>query len=101
MRGQRGRDIAHGEIVESELDRLIVKRHDRRVTDGRERPAEEALMGSERAYFSRLETERRAEWCAYHRDQAERHRRNLAALVAQHEAAVGRLMQATDERRTA
>jgi len=34
-------------------------------------------------------------------DQAERHRRNLAALVAQHEAAAERLMQATDERRTA
>jgi hypothetical protein len=34
-------------------------------------------------------------------DQAERHRRNLGALVAQHEAAAERLVEENDVRRTA
>ena len=94
-------DIAHGEAVESELRRLIEKRHDRRVAEEGERPERVAWTESERRYDARRRAENRAAWYGWHMDQAERHRRNLAALVAQHEAAVGRLMQATDERRTA
>ncbi|CAA9468793.1 MAG: hypothetical protein AVDCRST_MAG02-3454 [uncultured Rubrobacteraceae bacterium] len=88
---KEGWEIGRGESVEGELNRLIEKRHDRRVTDQGERPAEEVFMESERAYFARLQAERRAEWCEYHRGQAESLRRALAALVAEHEAAAERL----------
>jgi hypothetical protein len=98
---ESGGDIAHGEIVENELDRLIRKRHDRRVAEEGERPERVAWTESERRYDARRRAENRAAWYGWHMDQAERHRRNLAALVAQHEAAAERLMQATDERRTA
>jgi hypothetical protein len=33
---EEGVDIARGELVEAVLDRLVEKRHDRRVTDGGE-----------------------------------------------------------------
>jgi hypothetical protein len=96
---ESGCDIAHGEIVENELDRLIRKRHDRRVAEEGERPERVAWTESERRYDARRRAENRAAWYGWHMDQAERHRRNLAALVAQHEAAAERLMQATDQRK--
>jgi len=49
-------DIARGEIVEADLDRLITKRHDRRVADEGERPAEEMWRESERRYQQRRGT---------------------------------------------
>jgi hypothetical protein len=84
-------DAMRGETVESELDRLIERRHDRRVAEEGERPEEEAFMVSERAYFARLETEGRNAWVEYHRAQAERHRRNLEALIAHHEERASKL----------
>ncbi len=101
VRSEPGGDVAPGEIVENELDRLIRKRHDRRVAQEGERSERVAWTESERRYDARRRAENRAAWYGWHMDQAERHRRNLAALVAQHEAAAERLMQATDERRTA
>jgi hypothetical protein len=95
-----GRDIARGELVEAELDRLVEKRHDLRVAEEGDRVAEEIWMDSERRYDARKRAENRAAWYGWHMDQAERHRRNLAALVDQHEAAAERLLE-TDERRTA
>jgi hypothetical protein len=78
---------AQGEKVELELDRLVERRHDRRVADEGERPAEEIWMESERAYDARRLAENRAAWRnKYHRGQAERHRGVLEALVAYHEA---------------
>ena len=94
-------DIARSEAVEAELDRLVERRHDLRVADEGDRPDEEAWAKAERRHDARRRAELRAAWYGWHIDQAERHRRNLAALVAQHEAAAERLMQATDERRTA
>jgi hypothetical protein len=57
-----GGDIAHGEIVENELDRLIRKRHDRRVAEEGERPERVAWTESERRYDARRRAENRAAW---------------------------------------
>jgi hypothetical protein len=79
-------DIAHGEAVESELRRLIEKRHDRRVAEEGERQAGEIWMDSERRYDARRRAENGAAWLAYHEGQAARHRGVLEGLVAYHEA---------------
>jgi hypothetical protein len=60
-----GRDISRGEAVEHELDRLIEKRHDRRVVAEGERPAEEMWAESERRHNARRREENRAAWCEY------------------------------------
>lgn len=83
---EEGVDITHGEGVESELDRLIERRHDRRVADEGERPAEAIWAESERAYDVRRLAENRAAWLHFHEGQATRHRGVLKALVAFHEA---------------
>ena len=79
------RDIAKSEAVEHELAAFVSKRHDRRVADEGEGPAR-SRVGSERAYFARLEAERRAAWVEYHRSQAEHPRRTMENLIAHHEA---------------
>jgi hypothetical protein len=76
-------DIARGELLEAELDRLIEKRS-RREPDPDER--EELWKASVRAYNARIEAENRAAWCEYHQGQARRLRENLEALIAEHEA---------------
>ncbi len=80
------RDIARGEAVEHELDAFISRQHERRVVDEGERPAEEAWMESGRRHDASRRESLRVAWCEYHRDQADRLRRNLGALVAAHEA---------------
>jgi hypothetical protein len=92
------RDIARGELVEKELDAFVSKRHESRVVDEGERPTEEAWMESGRRHDASRRAALRSAWCAFHRDQAERLRRNLAALVAHHEREAERL-QATDGKR--
>jgi hypothetical protein len=62
-------DVAHGEIVESELDRLIEKRSSREM-DPDER--EEIWKASVRAYTARRREEMRAAWCEHHQGQAAR-----------------------------
>ena len=94
------RDIARGEAVEKELDIFVSRRHESRVVDEGERPAEAAWAESERAHDAGRRESLRAAWREYHRDQADRLRRNLAALVAHHEQEALRL-QATDERNRA
>jgi hypothetical protein len=42
-------------------------------------------MESERRHAERRREVNRLEWCAYHRQQAERHRVTLAALITHHE----------------
>jgi len=55
-----GRDIAKGESVEAEIDAFISRRDAHRRKSEGDRGEEEAFMVSERAYFARLEAERRA-----------------------------------------
>jgi hypothetical protein len=84
-------DVTRGEIVEAELDRLITKRHDRRVAEEGERPALEMWQESEIRYEANRRQEIRAAWYGWHLDQAERHRRTLKGLIAHHEARAERL----------
>jgi leucyl aminopeptidase (aminopeptidase T) len=79
------------EAVEEDLNRLIEKR-------AREAGAahERSRMWAEsvRRYNLAHSADRRREWVQYHRQQAERHRAALAALVARHEAAAAALLAA-------
>jgi hypothetical protein len=77
------RDISKGEAVEHELTAMIERRHDRRVVEEGERPAEGAWGASERRYFARLEEQRRRQRLAYHEEQAARPGHTLGAY---HEA---------------
>jgi len=88
-----GRDISRGEAVEHEIDAFVSKRHERRVIEEGERPAEEAWMESERAHNRRRREENRAAWSEYHRGQAERLRRNLEGLIAHHETEARKLLE--------
>ena len=83
--------MTRGEIVEAELDRLITKRHGKRVADEGERPALEAWQESERRYDEQRRLQARAEWHLYHTAQAARHRRTLEALASYHEEAAAKL----------
>ncbi len=81
--------------VDAELDRLLSKRAS---TDHRT-SADELEPGyqeSVRRFNTRRRAVNREAWVNFHRDQAERHRRNLAALVAHHEREAERL-QTTEE----
>ena len=80
-------DLAHSEIVEAELNRLIEKRSTREMDpDEREEPWQESV----RAYTARRREQMRAAWCEYHQEQAARHRAVLEALIASHEAEAAR-----------
>ena len=53
---------------------------------------------STRKHNARLRRQRRAEWYAYHVDQAERLRRTMTALVERHEAEALKLIEGGNER---
>ncbi len=84
-------DVSRAESVERELDRLIEKRHDQRATEEGHRPSEELWQASVERYNTERKRKLRAAWCSYHQDQADRHRRTLAALIARHEEAAAKL----------
>ena len=92
-------DVAHGEMVELLLDVLIQRRTRKGDVDPDER--EELWKASVRAYEEKRRQMARLEWHAFHCDQAERHRATLQALIEHHEGEAARLMQATQERKTA
>ena len=60
-------DISRSEQVETDLDRLIERRHDQRVQTEGERGAEELWADSERRCFARQREENRIAWCACYR----------------------------------
>ncbi len=76
--------IRSDEAVDLELDRLISQRASQ---DTRPDPAEreELWKASVRAHKARIHEENRRAWCEYHRQQAERHRGILEALISHHE----------------
>ena len=86
-------DVARGEAVEAELNRLIEKRSARAI-DPDER--EEVWKASVRTYNARKHKEMRAAWTAFHEDQAERHRRTLEELISYHETRAQRLLTEGD-----
>jgi hypothetical protein len=80
--------------VNAELDRLISKRASQ---DRRPDPAEQnALWKASVNHHNALRSEElRAAWCEYHRQQAERHRAILEALIAEHERKARKLQEGT------
>jgi hypothetical protein len=86
------RDIARGEATEKELDRLITRRHDARVSSEGERQAEEMWQESVKHYEEKRRQMARLEWHLHHTAQAERLRRTLEALASHHEEQAAKLM---------
>jgi hypothetical protein len=56
------REMAAGERADAQIETFISRRHDRRVADEGERPAEEIWMESERRYDARRRAENGAAW---------------------------------------
>ena len=83
-------DIAHGEMVEKQLDSLIERRSRNGEVDPDER--EELWRESVRAYEEKRRQMARLEWHLYHTAQAERVRRTLEVLVSHHEEQAAKLM---------
>jgi len=92
-----GSPTAPGEGVEAELNRLIERRS--RQND----PEEESELwkANVRAYEEKRRQMARLEWHAFHCGQVERHRATLQALIEHHEGEAARLMEETQERKTA
>jgi hypothetical protein len=83
--------IAPGELVEHELDRLIEKRALKASAE--QRTIEELWRESSRRVEERTRRENRSAWYAFHLDQAERIRRTMTALIAEHEAKASALLE--------
>ena len=84
-------DVAHGEMVEAELNAFIQRRSRKGDVDPDER--EELWKESVRTYTARRREEMRAAWHEYHQGQAARHRAVLESLIARHEEAAAKLME--------
>ena len=84
-------DVAHGEMVEKELDAMIQRRTRKGEVDPDAR--EESWKQSVRRYNARRDEEMRAAWASYHEGQAERHRRTLQDLIAHHETQAAKLCE--------
>ncbi len=83
-------EVAQTEMIEKELDAFIERRSRRDPTPDELEPS---YAESVRRYHSRRRKEIRAEWYAYHADQAERLRRSMTVLVAFHEAKAQQLLE--------
>ncbi len=84
-------DIAKISAVEGELDNFISRRHEKRIQEEGERPAEEMWAESERRYEARRREENHAAWRRCHEDQAARHRATLETLATYHEGEAAKL----------
>jgi ABC-type phosphonate transport system ATPase subunit len=82
-------DIAHGEMVEKELNAMIQRRARKGEMDPDEREA--LWQASVRAYEEKRRQMARLEWHLHHTAQAERLRRTLEALASHHEEQAARL----------
>ena len=78
-------EISRSESVEHDLNRLIEKRHDQRMTEESHKPSEDLWRASVECYNCERERQLRVAWCEYHQGQAVRHRAILGSLVAYHE----------------
>ena len=83
-------DVAHVEMVEAELNRVI-ERHSSWEMDPYER--EELWQKSVRAYTARRCEEMRAVWASYRAGQAACHRHTLEGLITYHEKQAARLRE--------
>jgi hypothetical protein len=83
-------DVAHVEMVEAELNRVIERRSSWEM-DPYER--EELWQKSMRAYTARRREEMRAAWASYHAGQVARHRHTLEGLITYHEKQAARFRE--------
>jgi aspartokinase len=81
-------DIAHGEMVERELDSLITRRSKQKDPE----EASDTWQESERRHEEQRRLQARYEWHLHHTAQAERLRRTLEVLVSHHEQQAAKLM---------
>jgi hypothetical protein len=82
-------DIARGEMVEGELDRLIERRSRQKDLD----QESELRRESAKRYEKKPRQVARLEWHLHHTAQAERLRRTLEALASHHEQQAAKLME--------
>jgi hypothetical protein len=75
-------DEVRDDVRDRELSRLIERRADNNPGPDELEPG---YVESVQRFNARLREENRAAWCEYHRQQAERHRGILEALVSYHE----------------
>ena len=76
-------DVAHGEMVEKQLDAMIQRRARKGDMDPDEREA--LWQESVRRYTARRHEENRLAWCEHHQGQAARLKAALEELIAGHE----------------
>jgi hypothetical protein len=79
--------------VATDIDCMIERRSRQ---SGQERPEEVMYAESVRRYHARRRKEIRAQWYAYHADQADRLRRTMEPLIAFHEARAAALLEGGD-----
>jgi hypothetical protein len=89
-------ELNRAEMVEKELDAFIERRARKGETDPDER--EDLWVESVRRYQERERRQMRAKWHGWHCDQAERHRRTLAALIAHHEGEAKKLLEDSEDK---
>ena len=89
MRGADSVDtVSRGEMVESELDGLIRRRHDHRAAENGHRPSEELYMESVRRHHAQRQEALAWEWLRYHVARQRAHRKTFALLDAHHESEI-------------
>ena len=79
--------VSRSEQVESDLDRLITKRHDQRATEGAHKPSEDLWAESVRRHNLKLERDELIARYLYHRAHRGRIGRMASGLMAEHDAA--------------
>jgi len=79
--------------ADAQIDAFIERRSRQH---GEQRPEEVMYAESVRRYNARRRQEIRAQWYAYHADQAERLRRTMEPLIAFHEARAAALLEGGD-----
>ncbi len=76
--------VARGEQVESDLDRLITKRHDQRAAENGHRPSEELYMESVRRHHAQRQQQLAGAWLRHHERQLSNQRTTFALLERHH-----------------
>ncbi len=83
--------VAHGEAVESGLDLLIEKRHDKRVREEGHRPSEEMYMQSVRRYEDRQHREKLWAKLRFHEAMLRSHSETYEHLIRRHRSELVRV----------
>jgi hypothetical protein len=84
VRGVDMDTVSRTEQVESDLTRLIEKRHDRRVAEESHRPSEELYQESCRRFAEARRLENTRAWFEFHDAQVRRHEVMYGLLVEHH-----------------